>query len=93
MSNTQTSKPKPTYSALPLIDAITRSIDSEQPPTFTEIAAILGVADRTISRWAAGQRISEKVADHAAIKLGTHPCLIWPEWWANAPAEETEEVA
>lgn len=87
MSNT------PTYPATPLLRAATLAIGGEEPPSFTEIAEILGVADRTISRWTNGQRISETVADRVAIKLGTHPCLIWPEWWANAPDYIPEEVA
>ena len=83
MSNT------PTYPATPLLETAARILGGEEAPTYTDIAAIIGVADRTISRWAAGQDIPEAAADRAAIALGTHPCLIWPEWWANAPEFDT----
>lgn len=44
-----------------------------------ERSEVLGITQRTADRWKAGG-IPDKSADHAAIAIGTHPALIWPDW-------------
>lgn len=74
MSNT-TFDPQP---LLALVDKAT----ADGPDS--EVASLLGVAARTITRWRRGSQISEPVADRAAISLGLHPALIWSDWFAKA---------
>jgi hypothetical protein len=42
-------------------------------------AARVGVHPRTMDRWRRGAMIRSTTADRAAVALGLHPCLIWPE--------------
>lgn len=84
MSNT------PTYSPAPLLAAAEACIEGE--PTHGAVAEILGVADRTVSRWRNGQQVAEATADKVAIHLGYHPCLLWAEWWANCPAPDYDDA-
>ncbi len=47
------------------------------------LADLLGVTRRAVVRWRhAGIPIYS--ADRAAVALGVHPSLIWPEWWEGA---------
>jgi hypothetical protein len=43
-----------------------------------DIAARLGVTQRTVERWKA-EGLSERQADNVAVALGLHPFEIWPE--------------
>ncbi len=49
-----------------------------------ELAVRLGVSSRTLLRVMAATSVSPYVGDHIAIKLGTHPALIWPDEWTRA---------
>ena len=52
-------------------------------PSVDALAARVGVARRTIHRWARdGVPIPQ--ADEAAIAIGSHPAYLWPDHW-NQP--------
>ena len=52
-------------------------------PSVAALAARVGVARRTIHRWARdGVPVSQ--ADRAAIAIGSHPAYLWPDHW-NQP--------
>lgn len=61
--------------------------------TDEEIGATLGVSDRTIARWRNGGRVTERVADRAALLLGLHPCNLWPDEYQGQCPPETPELA
>lgn len=50
----------------------------------TEIADELGVSTSTVHHWRGGRRrLSEELADQLAIRIDSHPLLIWgPDWEA-----------
>jgi lambda repressor-like predicted transcriptional regulator len=50
------------------------------------LAVRLGVSSRTLLRVMKATTVSPYVADHIAIRLGTHPALIWPNEWGRASA-------
>lgn len=43
-------------------------------------AEALGVSRRTVERWKAGGNVDPRRADELAVRIGTHPLLIWPHW-------------
>ncbi|MFN0090128.1 MAG: MerR family transcriptional regulator [Acidimicrobiales bacterium] len=43
------------------------------------LADRLGVTARTVHRWRA-EGLSDLQADRAAIAVGLHPALVWPDW-------------
>jgi hypothetical protein len=47
-----------------------------------ELAARIGVSTRTIQRWKLNG-ITVWQADRMACALGTHPSLIWADWWTR----------
>lgn len=55
-------------------------IDHAQPGSLTALATQIGVEPRTIYRWRK-TGLSEQQADRAAIAVGSHPALIWPDRW------------
>lgn len=47
----------------------------------TELAEILNVTPCTIRGWRTGRRrLKVEKADELAIRIGTHPALLWPDW-------------
>lgn len=46
-----------------------------------EIAELLGVTPRTVSRWRNGGTIEPATADRLACYLGMHPVEMWPHEW------------
>lgn len=54
-----------------------------------ELAVRLGVSSRTLLRVMSATSVSPYVGDHIAIKLGTHPALIWPDEWTR-PCNQTK---
>lgn len=48
--------------------------------TIGDIAALLGVSKRVVSRWR-HDGIRWSLADQAAVALGLHPALVWPDWY------------
>lgn len=66
-----------------------RQVDRGQRETFgaVDIAAEVGVHSRTVKRWR-HTGLTWDHADKAAIRLGSHPALIWGnEWWALVPTQ------
>jgi len=55
-----------------------------EPWSIKRMAKIVGVNERTITRWNGRGQINADYADLVAVRLGTHPGLLWPEfWWAE----------
>ena len=52
-------------------------------PNVEALAARVGVARRTIRRWAR-HGVPASQADRAAIAIGSHPAYVWPDHW-NQP--------
>lgn len=54
--------------------------------TCQEVAEVLGVARETVHNWKTGRsRVKGCHVDALAVRAGTHPGELWPEWWANCP--------
>lgn len=53
--------------------------------TPTAAAAILEVAARSVHRWMA-EGLTPFQADRLAIRVGLHPCDVWPSWFDDAEA-------
>lgn len=73
----------PLYVPLAPLEAIARAAANHSdeewgPATF---AQLVGVSDRTITRWRKSGRILWHVADEAACALGMHPLNIWGDDW------------
>lgn len=62
----------------PLMQVLAARFDGEA--TVAEMARCVGVTQRTVSRWRQRGLTCES-ADAAAVALGFHPALVWPEWW------------
>jgi hypothetical protein len=60
-----------------------RPHDRHTPPAWW-IARRLDVTKTTVYRWRRTNRIPLHHADRFAIRLGTHPLLIWPDLHNNA---------
>ncbi len=52
-----------------------------------ELGALLGVTDRQIARYRAGQDLRISRADQFATTLGWHPILVWPDRWYAATVD------
>jgi len=65
--------------------ARTRHEETDQNPWSNNVFADLcGVSNRAVGRWrAAGGIIPWTTADIAAVKLGFHPLVVWPELWLD----------
>lgn len=55
--------------------------------------AMIGKPGRTVGRWRANGYIPWDSADVAAIRLGLHPMLVWPERWMALREASDEELA
>lgn len=54
--------------------------DAGQAPGARTIAAQCGTTVQKARRWKrTGLTLDE--ADTAAVRLGCHPCEVWPDWW------------
>jgi hypothetical protein len=75
------------YVPLEPLEALARSRyeETEQTPWSNNVfAELCGVSNRAVGRWrAAGGVIPWTTADIAAVKLGFHPLIIWPELWLD----------
>ncbi len=68
------------FSFDPLYRYVCSRVDDPNPSLVT-VATVCHVAKRTIIRWqTAGLTIT--AADNAAVAIGVHPSLIWPDWWS-----------
>lgn len=45
------------------------------------LAELTGFSRRTIQRWRS-TGVPDRHADTVAIRLGCHPCVIWPSWFS-----------
>lgn len=55
-----------------------------------QVAVAAGRCRRTGIRWAQSDTLNDRQADHAACAVGLHPALVWPDWFAAAPAHVTD---
>ena len=54
----------------------------------TQLCTRLGIThNRAIAMSKPDSVISWSTADRYAIKLGYHPCIIWPDWFHSEPEE------
>ncbi len=56
-----------------------------------EEASRLGVTRRQLYRFL-DEGLTERFADHLAVRLGLHPALIWPEWFGEDVETPPERV-
>jgi plasmid maintenance system antidote protein VapI len=70
------------YPAAPMA-AILRRYMRRRSLTWDEMAALLGVCQRSLVRYITADTLCEQVADRLACRIGLHPCLIWPEWFGD----------
>lgn len=76
----------PRYAVGPLIKKATTMLG--RTVTLEEVGAFLGMSQATTYR-RQKDGFTEEEADQVACGLALlHPCLIWPEWWANAEDAE-----
>lgn len=55
--------------------------DPQNEPTRAgKLASALGISVDTVRRQE-NQGLTERRADQWAVTLGTHPALLWPEWY------------
>lgn len=45
------------------------------------LAVMVGAHRRQAQRWFATGDLTDVWADRAAVALGSHPVLIWPDWF------------
>lgn len=57
-------------------------VDAAQAGSVLALAEAVGFTSRTVHRWA-HTGIADSYADEAAVALGLHPGLVWPEWWSR----------
>jgi hypothetical protein len=63
------------------LDSLSAAADTT---TNAALARSLGVNVRTVWRWHR-HGLTDAQADHAAIALGLHPALVWPDWLTTSP--------
>jgi hypothetical protein len=57
-----------------------RGWDNAHLTHITKTAEVLGVSREVVHRWER-HGVPMVTADRAAVSLGLHPGMIWPEWW------------
>lgn len=55
--------------------------------TWHEFGQRVGITSRTLQRAMASKTIGIYAADHMAVRLGSHPILLWPDEWGAAAIE------
>lgn len=50
-------------------------------------ADMIGMTDRSVTRWMRDGRIPWSSADEAAVALGLHPALVWGDAWWNVKGD------
>lgn len=73
-------------SAAPLQRLIVRMKDG-LGISWDEFGQRVGVTPRTLQRVLASRTIGIYAADHMAVRLGSHPILLWPDEWGSASVE------
>lgn len=74
------------YFPLAPLEALAREKFEETPDNLwsdRKFAALVGTTGRTIGRWRKEGCIPWVGADIAAVRLGHHPMLVWPERWSR----------
>lgn len=64
-------------------------LDPHTPDLTAQLAERLHLTDRTIRRYNT-HGLTALQADRAAITIGTHPTLIWPNWWPTHDGATTD---
>lgn len=62
----------------PLNLIVTRRYGADVSPH--TVAEVFDVSARTLLRWKQNGLMFQS-ADRAAVAVGLHPSLVWPEWW------------
>jgi lambda repressor-like predicted transcriptional regulator len=60
-------------------DALRDVVDPAHERTNLEVAEALGLQPRQLERYRR-QGVTDCAADRLAVRAGTHPAVIWPEW-------------
>ncbi len=63
----------------PLQALVQRRYGMDVSPAF--VAEVFDVSTRTLIRWKQNGLMFQS-ADRAAVAVGLHPSLVWPEWWS-----------
>lgn len=71
------------FLAKPLLDKFLKGETARDRQSFMERVGIDHA--RLIALQTPGQMISSNYADKYAIRLGYHPCQIWPDWFEREP--------
>lgn len=50
----------------------------------------LGIDPAQVSRWRERGSLSDAMADRCAIRIGSHPSLIWPGWFDAVDLDQLE---
>lgn len=58
--------------------------DVEQLDSSARIAEVLGVTPRAVKRWKNGAKLTHKLADQLASKIGLCPEMLWDDWLHDA---------
>ncbi len=66
--------------AEPLKQELRRHL-ATQGASWDSLAARLGISSRTLLRLMAAQEVSPRIADRWAIRLSSHPSILWPHLW------------
>lgn len=59
------------------------------PTSVHRLAELMGCHTRTVCRIITAGEVSIRLADRYAVALGSHPALIWPDWW-TLPHEDDD---
>jgi hypothetical protein len=58
--------------------------------TYIQLRTLTIDQERAVQRAKKNGRLTLVAADKVACAIGVHPCLIWPEWFADVVADEEE---
>lgn len=59
--------------------------------TDVQVAEVLGVQRRQVTRWRQGQQLNARNAERLAERIGFLPCELWPSWYEATCAKPCEE--
>lgn len=76
-----TRPPKERFKKYLSAEPILKRFDSTT--TQADIAERLGVHEATIGAWKRGGTLNWQLADSIAIRLGTHPAMLWGDDWTT----------
>lgn len=64
---------------------------TDGPTGLTAVAESLGVSESSAKRYRR-HGLSDRQADHAAVALGVHPSVLWPDWFDAVPGDADLEL-